>query len=152
MDVTFRQMDAADRALWAHLRAELWPDESVETHRGELDDFLQRSNFWGFVAELPDGTAAGFVEVAIRDYANGCICRAVAFLEGIWVREELRRQQIGTRLLEGVTSFLLSRGFTELGSDALIDNGESHAAHSSWGFEETERVIYFRKDLRQVGP
>jgi len=32
MDYTFRQMEVHDRALWPPLRAELWPDESVETH------------------------------------------------------------------------------------------------------------------------
>jgi len=32
MDYTFRQKEVHDRAIWPPLRAELWPDESVETH------------------------------------------------------------------------------------------------------------------------
>jgi aminoglycoside 6'-N-acetyltransferase I len=43
--------------------------------------------------------------------------------------------------------FLIARGFRELGSDALIENHGSHAAHRGWGFSETERVVYFRKPL-----
>ena len=35
----------------------------------------------------------------------------------------------------------------ELASDALIDNAVSHGMHRRLGFEETERVVYFRKDL-----
>ncbi len=42
---------------------------------------------------------------------------------------------------------MVARGLRELGSDALMDNTASHAAHRAWGFTETERVIYFRKVL-----
>ncbi|MDB5495666.1 MAG: aminoglycoside acetyltransferase [Phenylobacterium sp.] len=34
-----------------------------------------------------------------------------------------------------------------MASDALLDNRESHAFHSAVGFEEAERVVYFRKIL-----
>jgi aminoglycoside 6'-N-acetyltransferase I len=34
-----------------------------------------------------------------------------------------------------------------LASDALLDNGASHAMHRALGFEETERVVFFRKPL-----
>jgi len=64
------------------------------------------------------------------------------------VRPRLRRQGIGAQLLAKIEEFLIVRGFTELGSDVLIDNTESLAAHAGWGFAETERVIYFRKDLK----
>jgi aminoglycoside 6'-N-acetyltransferase I len=46
-----------------------------------------------------------------------------------------------------VEEFVAARGFTEIGSDTDIANRESHAAHRSWGFVETERVVYFRKVL-----
>lgn len=32
-------------------------------------------------------------------------------------------------------------------SDALLENVSSHCMHRGLGFEETERVVYFRKDL-----
>jgi aminoglycoside 6'-N-acetyltransferase I len=151
MAITIREMDAADRAIWAKLRSELWPDGSLESHLTELEDFLRRGNFWGFVAEAADRAVAGFAEVAVRDYANGCNSRPVAFLEGIWVRPAFRRQRVGAQLLETAERFLAARGFDELGSDALIDNRASHAAHAAWGFAETERVVYFRKRLAQAG-
>jgi aminoglycoside 6'-N-acetyltransferase I len=46
-----------------------------------------------------------------------------------------------------IEAFLITRGFREIGSDALNENHASHAAHRAWGFSETERVIYFRKAL-----
>lgn len=147
MTIIVRGMGAADFAVWAEMRAELWPDQTPDLHRTELEAFLQRGNFWGFIAEVSNSDAAGFAEVAVRDYANGCTSRPVAFLEGIWVKPQLRRQGIGAQLLRTIEAFLVHSGFSELGSDALIDNHESHSAHRAWGFSETERVVYFRKSL-----
>ena len=39
------------------------------------------------------------------------------------------------------------KGVTELASDADIANITSHCMHAALGFEETERVVYFRKIL-----
>jgi hypothetical protein len=41
----------------------------------------------------------------------------------------------------------LDLGYTEIGSDALIDNNLSYDVHKKWGFEETEPVVYFRKKI-----
>ena len=38
-------------------------------------------------------------------------------------------------------------GWRELASDALLDNEISHSVHRALGFEETERVVFFRKRL-----
>jgi aminoglycoside 6'-N-acetyltransferase I len=146
IDLRIRVMEARDRLAWAEMRAALWPEESVAEHAHGIDDVLRSDRAWGFIAEA-DGTPAGFAELAIRDYANGCTSRPVPFLEGIFVLEEFRRHGIGARLVAHVEQFAVARGFTEMGSDAEIANGASHAAHRGWGFAETERVVYFRKVL-----
>ena len=51
-------------------------------------------------------------------------------------------------LIAAVEAWTREQGCTELASDALIDNAASHAAHAACGFEETERVVYFRKPLQ----
>jgi len=58
---------------------------------------------------------------------------------------------IGARLIAHVSAFPAAGGFAEMGSDAELENHASHAGHRSWGFRETERVVYFRKDLGEVG-
>jgi aminoglycoside 6'-N-acetyltransferase I len=146
MDIRVRLMGAGDGPAWAEMRAALWPEASTEGHARDIDDVLRSDRVWGFIAEV-HGTPAGFAELAIRDYANGCASRPVPFLEGIFVREEFRRCRIGARLMAHVEEFVAARGFTEIGSDTDIANRESHAAHRSWGFVETERVVYFRKVL-----
>lgn len=143
-----REMNAADRAAWAEMRAELWPTEQAEAHRAAIGSILNSQDAWGFIAEAPGGAAIGFAEVAIRKYANGCQTQPVAFLEGVWVKPTFRRRGIGARLIGYAETALASRGFRELGSDTELDNHASQAAHLAWGFAETERVVYFRKALR----
>jgi hypothetical protein len=41
----------------------------------------------------------------------------------------------------------LSNGYSELASDALLENELSHAAHRAVGFDEVERTVHFRKSL-----
>jgi aminoglycoside 6'-N-acetyltransferase I len=147
MKVVVRKMRVADKMAWAQMRYALWPDQAMEAHAGEIDGLLKSRDDWCFIAETVDGQPIGFAEVSLRKFANGCETRPVPFLEGIWVEGPSRRQDVGGSLIRHVESFLVSRGFREIGSDTYIDNRDSHIAHRGWGFLETERVIYFRKPL-----
>jgi aminoglycoside 6'-N-acetyltransferase I len=147
MNFDIRQMNASDSAAWIEMRASLWPDEPPSIHARSTEAILAGDDVWGFIAVSANGTPAAFAELRIRKYANGCDSQPVPFLEGIFVRPQFRRRGIGTRLVAHMEAFLVARGFCEIGSDALIDNHESHAAHRGWGFSETERVVYFRKAL-----
>jgi aminoglycoside 6'-N-acetyltransferase I len=132
------------------MRQALWPDE----HAAELEE---ETEAWlgtvdpdqiTFVAERTDGSGlCGFAEASVRRYADGVDESPCAFLEGWWVDEDVRRTGVGRALLEAVADWARSRGFTELGSNALLDNTLSHRAHAALGFEERERVVYFRKRL-----
>ncbi len=147
MTVSIRAMTETDRAAWIALRSRLWPEYSAG-HPADVDEMLERGTTWGFIAEDPSGVALGFAEVSVRAYANGCEQRPVPFLEGIWVDPDAQRQGVGQALIDHVAAFAKARDFSELCSDALLDNTASHAAHAGWGFVETERVVYFRKDLQ----
>ncbi len=145
-----REMDSGDRAVWAAMRAMLWPDETPEAHAIGIERTLQSAGAWAFIAETPSGAPVGFAELAIRKYANGCESQPVPFLEGICVSPSFRRQGrqgAAGGMIAHIEAFVTVRGFHEIGSDAPIDNSLSHAAHARWGFSETERVVYFRKDL-----
>ena len=81
------------------------------------------------------------------DYVNGCKTSPVAFLEGIIVLPCARRTGVARLLVSAVSDWARSRGMSELGSDASLDNTTSHAMHAALGFDETQRVVYFRKAL-----
>ncbi len=134
MTFVVREMGIADRSAWAEMRSALWPEESASAHAQEIDEFLRSGEAWGFVVETPHAHAVGFAEIAIRAYANGCDSRPVAFLEGIWIKPQFRRQGAGTQLIAHAESFLAARGFHELGSDTQIDNTSIAGRASCVGF------------------
>jgi len=150
MNFNVREMNGADRPAWLEMRGALWPHEPSAAHSDDIEKILANDQAWAFIAESLEGIPAGFAEVAIRKWANGCKTQPVPFLEGIFVRPQFRRQQIGARLVEYLEAFLAMRGFQEIGSDARIENHLSHVAHRAWGFSETVRVVYFRKSLSNL--
>nr|WP_314467003.1 aminoglycoside 6'-N-acetyltransferase [uncultured Novosphingobium sp.] len=141
--------DESDLDEWAPLRAELWPDGTAAEHREELADMLSGPQlFAGFLARGARGELIGFAEAALRiDYVNGCETSPVAFLEGLYVAEDSRRLGIARGLVSAVEQWARQQGCAELASDALLENSASHAVHAALDFEETERVVYFRKVL-----
>ncbi len=50
-------------------------------------------------------------------------------------------------LVETAAGWGRALGASEFASDALLDNVASHAFHRAIGFEETDRVVYFRRVL-----
>lgn len=138
-----------DDADWLTLRAEFIPEEPVEGQRAFLRRFLQDSfAFRAFVAHDADAGPLGFAEVAVRtDFVNGCKHRPALFLEGIYTRPEHRGRGIARALCEAAGRWGREQGCREFASDVYIDDERSLAAHRRLGFEETERVVYFRKPL-----
>lgn len=139
----------ADRAVWSRMRHCLWPEASLEEHDLETFALLgQPERYAVFLAKDVRGNPAGFVEASLRhDYVNGTRTSPVAFVEGLYTVESMRRQGVARLLMEAVVKWAKTQGCTELASDALLENEASHLAHKSLGFEETERVVYFRKAL-----
>jgi aminoglycoside 6'-N-acetyltransferase I len=101
-------MEASDRPAWAEMRTALWPEDDVSMHAQAIDAILAIHDTWGFVAETPDGAPAGLAELSVRKYANGCESQPVAFLEGIWVAPQYRRQGIGAALVAHIAAFASS--------------------------------------------
>lgn len=142
-----RPAERRDLANWAQMRAELWPCSSRQEHLAELEEGFKSTSFRGWVA-LSDDRCIGFAEAYIRPFANGCDSRPVVFLEGIWVCPDFRRFGVGRALVESVAEWARAQGIYELGSDAELTNTLSQTCHLKWGFEETERVVYYRMKLR----
>lgn len=143
-----RRGTAADIHAWSALRAALWPDDPA-THAGDIREILSRpERATGLLALDLDGTPCGFAEATVRsDYVNGTESSPVGFLEGWYVAPEFRGRGVGRALIGAVERWTRDGGCRELASDALLDNTTSHRAHRACGFEETERVVYFRKRL-----
>jgi aminoglycoside 6'-N-acetyltransferase I len=147
--VTIHSARPDDGAAWLRMRDRLWPDEG-HGHGAEIDrsfDGTIGMPLEVLIAADEKGEALGFVELSIRGYAEDCETDRVAYLEGWYVEPAARRLGVGRALVRAAEEWGRRQGCTEFGSDALIDNDISEAAHLALGFEETARIRCFRKAL-----
>ena len=142
-----RQVTVSNDTDWLKLRKEFWPSCPEEEHAHDGEDLVSNPRKAAFVLCNDEGEAAAFVELALRKFVNGCSTSPVAFVEGIFVAPQERRHGWARQLLLVAEDWARSKGCSELASDVLLDNEVSHALHMGCGFEETERVVYFRKSV-----
>jgi aminoglycoside 6'-N-acetyltransferase I len=136
-----------DAAEWARMRRALWPDD-VDAD-DEVAEYFRHppADCAVFVCERPEGDLAGFIEMGLRDYAEGCATSPVAYVEGWYVDPDARGRGLGRALMRAGEDWARARGLTEMASDALLFNMASAAAHRALGFVEVERIVCFRRDL-----
>ncbi len=143
-----RELRREERGQWLHLRQLLWPDSPRETLAEEQEEIIADPEANSvLVAALPGGELVGFVEVALRNWAEGCSTRPVGYIEAWYVKPEQRRSGLGRLLMRAAERWALSRRCSELGSDAELKNEVSHEAHRAVGFVEVTRLVLFAKRL-----
>jgi len=145
-----RQFEPADDAAWAAMRAKLWPQAGAELAR-ETSAFargLPLPNVTAvFIAEGEAGEELGFLELALRSFADGCESMPVPHVEGWYVEANARGKGVGRALMLAAEAWSIAQGYTELASDTELDNAGSLRAHERCGFAEVERLIKLRKVL-----
>ncbi len=129
------------------MRSALWPHHTAEEHLAEMKQIAADEMMTTFVVDRGDGKLGGFLEVALRKYADGCATSPVGYIEGWYVDEDLRQRSVGGRLVKAAEQWAMEHGCTEMASDCLIDNEVSYRAHLALGYAEVERLIHFRKGL-----
>jgi aminoglycoside 6'-N-acetyltransferase I len=103
------------------------------------------ATFVAFDAANPE-SLVGYADVGERSAVEGAE-GAAAYLEAWYVKEPWRKQGIGEALIQACAGWARAQGYTEMGSDALLDNTLSQRLHLKFGFEEMERVVLFRMRL-----
>jgi len=148
--LTIRRIAAADRTSWLRMRDALWPG-AFDDHDRETRAFFEAdaAPFVVFVAES-DGRLVGFLELDFRRYAEGCESSPVPFIEGWYVDAYVRHRGIGRALVGAAEAHACTLGFREIASDAEVSNTASHAAHRALGYEEVERIVCYRRRLREA--
>jgi aminoglycoside 6'-N-acetyltransferase I len=148
--VRVRPVVREEAAAWLRMRQALWPEDDGGSHAREIEAFLAgrlKMPLAVLVAVDDADRPIGFVELFIRSYAEDCETDRVAYLEGWYVEPEFRRQGVGRMLVAAAEQWGREQGCTEFGSDALIDNTISAAAHAALGFVETVQIRCFKKNL-----
>ncbi|MGE8153629.1 aminoglycoside 6'-N-acetyltransferase [Pseudomonas vancouverensis] len=140
---------SSEQAGWLFLRQALWPHASEREHRDEIDEQLrQPQRYINLVAYDRQEQPVGLAEASLRrDYVNGTDNSPVVFLEGIYVVPQQRRHGVAKQLTECVAQWGREQGCVQMASDTDLDNLASQETHRALGFEETERVVFFKRQL-----
>ncbi len=145
-----RALVPGDLEAWTAFRRDLWPEADAGELANEARAFLatgtQPTLTAVFVAD--DGSSpVGCIELSIRPFSDGCESMPVPHVEGWYVEPRARGRGVGRALVQAAEGWARALGFTELASDAELSNEASQRAHAGCGFEETERLVKFRKRL-----
>ena len=142
MEATFERID--ELSLVA---LNLWPRHSLADIKGVLTKYIRGEETSVFL-HLKDGKCVGLALVSLRhDYVEGCVSSPVGYLEGICVDEKYRKAGIASALCAECEEWAKRKGCSEFASDCEFDNDASCRFHLNVGFEETNRIIHFKKNI-----
>jgi aminoglycoside 6'-N-acetyltransferase I len=134
---------------WLDLALKLWSDEPAEEMETSLQKILQSPREAQFLVRNDDREAIGFINLSLRsDYVPGATQNPVAFVEGIYIKDEYQKQGIGRSLIEYAEKWATERGCVQLAADALLENTDSYYFHTKVGFREVEKIVTFIKEIR----
>lgn len=147
MSVTFVNAQTAHRAEWLRLREAVYMGVDRSFHEQEMSLFLADQSKECFLAVAGSGEPSGMIEVSLRNVVDGCLTSPVGYIEGIYVDPDLRGTGVARQLLEMAQDWCRSQGCTEIATDAELDNASAQQFHERMGFEETYRIVEYRKRL-----
>lgn len=150
--MNIRLVNEKDKEIWSEFRTELWPD-SPDDHMSEIEDYFKGQSIdidLVFIAETFNSTPMGFLELNLRDYAEGSRCSPIPYIEAWFVVSNQRGKGVGKALVQAAESWAVENGYSEIASDTTPDNLNSINAHKSLGYKEVERVVCFLKSLKSA--
>jgi aminoglycoside 6'-N-acetyltransferase I len=127
------------------MRLALWPDATREDIEAQIRTAPPGA---AFLAVDESESPAGFLEINLRAYAEGCESSPVPHIEAWYVAPQSRRRGVGRVLMQAAQAWALANGYNEMTSDTNESYPLSPAAHAANGFREVERLICFHKKLR----
>lgn len=95
----------------------------------------------------PNDDTVGFLEVSLRNLVDGCMGGPVGYIEGIYLLPEYRGLGLGGVLTDAAAEWFAAQGCRDMATDTEIDNEDAQEFWSGLGFEETWRVVQYRKPI-----
>ena len=78
---------------------------------------------------------------------NGCNTSPVGFLEGLYVEPRYRKRGLARLLCSAVEDWAKGMGCSEFASDVLLQNEMGQRVHEALGFNATDRVVFYLKQI-----
>lgn len=108
------------------MRTVLWPDTN-DAHMSEIREYFSGTSIdilQAYIAELA-GEIVGFMELNIRNFAEGSRHSKVPYVEAWYVKPTWQGRGIGKQLMQRAEQWAKSQGYSELASDTEIGNHRS---------------------------
>lgn len=133
----------------AKLAILMWENHTVEELIEEFETVIQDKESAIFIISIDD-KKIGFAQCQLRhDYVEGTKTTPVGYLEGIFIREEYRKQGYAKKMLSKCEEWAKEQGCSEFASDCELENEISIEFHIKMGFEEANRIVCFKKSLKK---
>ena len=142
-----RKATYSDSRVLAEMAVQMWDSHTVDELETEFTETLndkQSAFFIKYVNDVP----VGFAQCGLRtDYVEGTESSPVGYLEGVFVKKDYRNNGYAKELLLSCESWAKNIGCTEFASDCELNNIGSLKFHIATGFDETNRIICFKKRI-----
>lgn len=147
MNIEYRKATNADSVAIALLAVKMWTSHTAEDLSDDFSSLIKSDNNAVFLLVV-DGNTEGFAQCGLRhDYVEGTSSSPVGYLEGIFVRDEYRKQGYAKQLLNYCEKWAKEKGCSEFASDCEIGNEISRQFHKHLGFDEANRIVCFTKKI-----
>ena len=128
----------------------LWPEESLEELFKDFNSLLHSEKDLILVGKINMDDYLGFAHISLRqEYTEGSLFKPVAYVEGIFVKKEYRKQGYGSQFINEAERWALAKNCREIASDTEITNHNSKQFHLKNGFRESNRIITFIKTIKK---
>ena len=152
MEIAYRRATKEDVDILTDLLCLLYDGEGLGLSREELlienEEIFADTNqifFLAFDGDKAVGVSHGALR---REYVNGTNDGFKGYLEAIYVLPEYRKNKIAAELVSILECWASQLGCREMASDCILGNTGSYNFHLRIGYEETERNIFFLKELK----
>lgn len=144
MDVT-----EEDLVAWDRMRRAVYQDVGDDFHDQEMRIILSAPDAASFLGLTETGEPIALLELSLRNYVDGCLGGPVGYIEGIYIDPEHRGAGHGRTLVDFAADWFREKGCREMAADAELDNTAAQGFIARMGFEETYRVVEYKRSLAE---
>jgi aminoglycoside 6'-N-acetyltransferase I len=137
----------ADVPVWRAMREDLYSGVDEAFNEFEISLILASKDRECLLVRDPNEEPVGFVEVSLRNVVDGCLGGPVGYIEGIYLVPSWRGLGLGPAMIEAVAEWFRAQGCRDMATDAEMENADAQQFWSDLGFEETWRIVQYRKSL-----
>lgn len=136
--------------LWKTMRKGIYQSLDDEFHDREMKHILVSSDWFSYFLMSEEKQLIGMVEISTRNIVDGCLSSPVAYIEGLFIKNEFRGLGLGRETIKMIKHWCKQKGFTELALDTEIKNVAAQRFFKAVGLKETYRIVQFRIDIERL--